>query len=173
MIDSSEIKIYALSYASVVSITIYYIVLLIIAILLFVATIFIEYTNCLPINNVPLSMIGCGSTSLLGSSIYYIRKIYILCIYNSITPREQLEKFKKWGTILYFIIRPIFSMIISVVVVMGLSSGVFAFFISDGTLSKSFVDFSMVIAFFLGVSNGTLVDRIDKVGKGFILKIFD
>ena len=49
----------------------------------------------------------------------------------------------------------------------------FTFFISDGTLSNTFVDFTRVVSFFLGVSNGKLIDRIDKIGNSFISKIFD
>lgn len=171
--QENEAIIYAVTYKNIIVITIYYVLLFLIAIAVFAGTIFVEYTSCLPIKSMPLAIIGCSATSLLGSVIYYIRKIYRASIHDKIKPKDEINSIQKWGTMLYFFIRPIFAMIITVIIVLGLSVGVFAFFITGGTLSETFVNFTMVIAFFLGFSNGILVDKLSKIGNNFIAKIVD
>lgn len=173
MQENQQDKLYALTYKNIVFITIYYIFLLIAAIIGVAVTIYIEYVLRNQIEPIPLAIVGCSFSGLLGSLVYYIRKIYLNSIHNKIKKSADFTALEKWGTIIYFVIRPIFSVVISAIVVMGLSVGVFAFFISDGTLSNTFVDFTIVVSFFLGISNGTLIDRIDKIGNGFIRKIFD
>lgn len=173
MQDNQHDKFYALTNKNIVAITIYYILLLLLAIICVAGTIYTEYTHCFQIEQVPLATFGCSFSSLLGSLIYYIRKIYLTSIHNKIKKDSEFTFLEKWGTVVYFLVRPIFSVIISAIIVMGFATGVFAFFINDGTLSSTFVDFTIVISFFLGISNGTLMDSLDKVGNGFIRKIFD
>lgn len=169
----NEGKKYALTFNCIVALSVYYVFLLIVSIAGLCYIIFLEYISDFIIEKIPLSLLGCCVTSLMGSVIYYIRKIYLISIMNNIKPANEYTKIQRWGTVLYFGVRPFFSVVITAIIVMGISAGIFTFFISDGTLSNSFVDFSMVISFFLGVSNGTLVDKLDKVGKNFVAKILD
>lgn len=174
MVENSDTKIYFLLPRNIYFIVIYYILLFIIGIACFGIVIYSEHIKeIIPSNAIVLAMIGCSGTSLLGSVIYYLRKIYLICIHNNLETSDLVKGLRKFGTIIYFCVRPIFSVIVCIVIILGLSAGVFAFFISDGTLSPAFVDFCMVITFFLGISNGKLIDSLDKVGKGFINKIFD
>ncbi|MEF9922852.1 MAG: hypothetical protein RR769_08020 [Anaerovoracaceae bacterium] len=173
MQENQQDKLYALTYKNVVAITVYYILLLVLAIVCTAGTIYIEYTHYFQIEQIPLAILGCSFSSLLGSLVYYIRKVYLTSIHNKIKKDDEYTLLEKWGTIIYFVVRPIFSVIISAIVIMGFATGVFAFFITDGTLSNTFVDFTIVVSFFLGISNGTLIDNLDKVGNGFIRKIFD
>lgn len=163
-------RIYALSPKGLFSIVIYYVVLFLFAMILFGMVIYWEYENKI-LGDMSLSIIGSASASLLGSVIYYIRKIYLIGIFNSIKSLEQITKVEKIGTILYFFIRPLFSMVMSVVIIIGLSVGIFSFLTSAGTLNSNFINFSMVISFFLGISNGTLMDKLNTVGITFINKI--
>lgn len=173
MEENQQDKLYALTYKNIVFITIYYVLFLIVAIIGVAVTIYIEYALDKQIEPILLAIVGCSFSGLLGSLMYYIRKIYLSSVLNKIKKSGDFTSVEKWGTIIYFVIRPIFSVIISAIAVMGLSAGVFTFFISDGTLNNTFVDFTRVVSFFLGVSNGKLIDRIDKIGNSFIGKIFD
>lgn len=168
-----EDKQYALTYKCIVFLSIYYIFLLAASVGGLIYIIHFEYMHYEKIEEIPLSFLGSSITSLLGSLIYYIRKIYLASIFNCIRPEHKYTKIQKWGTVLYFFIRPFFSSIISVMIIMGISAGIFTIFSNQGAPSKSLVNISLVVAFFLGVSNGTLVDKLDKIGKGFISKIIN
>jgi len=171
--ENQQDKLYALTYKNIVAITVYYGLLLLFAIICLAGTIYIEYTPFIQVGQIPLAILGCSFSSLLGSLMYYIRKIYLTSIHNKVKNDDEFTLLEKWGTIIYFVVRPIFSVVISAIIVMGFSAGVFAFFINNGTLSSTFVDFTIVVSFFLGISNGTLIDKLDKIGNGFIRKIFD
>lgn len=166
-------RVYCLSLNSVYLIMVYYVVLFIIGLFLFAMTVYFEYFKIDAIPNTALAIIGGSSASILGSTIYYIRKLYLICIHNSFMNADECRGTRKFGTIIYFVIRPWFAVVICVLIILGISVGIFAFFITDGTLSPTFVDFVMVIAFFLGISNGQLNDKVGKVGQSFISKLLD
>ena len=77
------------------------------------------------------------------------------------------------GTTLYFVIRPLFSMVVTVIIMLGFAVGIFSFFVAGGILTQNFINFSMVISFFLGISNGKLMDKLNDVGNNFISKLLD
>lgn len=162
---------YALSGRWLIIIAVYYILLFFVSIYFLGQVLIWEYQSVPPFNVIQLAIIGSAAAGLLGGTIYYIRKIYLIGIRNNLKNNCCLAE--KTGTILYFMIRPLFSMVITVVIMMGFAVGIFSFFVGGGILTHNFINFSMVVSFFLGVSNGKLMDKLNEVGNNFISKLLD
>ena len=162
---------YALSRCNIIVIIIYYILLFILAMFIFWCVLIWEYQKNSPFNMMQLSVIGSAANGLLGSTICYIRKVYLFCIQNRL--KDNCCPAEKVGTILYFMIRPFFSMVLTVVIMLGFAVGIFSFLAAGGELTHNFINFSMVVSFFLGASNGKVMDRLNEIGNNFIRKLLD
>ena len=169
--EKNKENFYALSGCNIIVISLYYILLFLLAIFICVCVFLLEYQENPPLNMIQLSIIGSAANGLLGSTICYIRKVYLLSIQNRI--QHDYSSTEKIGTMLYFMIRPLFSMVLAVIIMLGFAVGIFSFFVSGGELTHNFINFSMVVSFFLGVSNGKLMDKLNEVGNNFISKLLD
>lgn len=169
--EKNKENFYALSGCNIIVISLYYIFLFLLAILICVFVFLWEYQENPPFNMIQLSIIGSATNGLLGSTICYIRKMYLLSIQNRLIHDYCLAE--KVGTILYFMIRPLFSMVLTVIIMLGVAVGIFSFFVAGGELTHNFINFSMVVSFFLGISNGKLMDKLNEVGNNFISKLLD
>lgn len=120
-----------------------------------------DETNNIFSNQIAFAIIGSISTNLMACSIFYIRKIYKLFLSSSFILQDQ-GSLKTKGTILYFIIRPIFSVCFTLLLIIGLKAGLINIFQNDNTISSSFTDVCMFISFFIGFSSGKFLESIEK-----------
>ena len=118
-------------------------------------------TNTTFSNQISFALIGSISTNLMACSIFYIRKIYKIFLSSSFTVQNQ-GSLKTKGTILYFMIRPIFSVCFTLLLIIGLKAGLINIFQNDNTISSSFTDVCMFISFFIGFSSGKFLESIEK-----------
>ncbi|MGL4393151.1 MAG: hypothetical protein ACRCSK_06930 [Fusobacteriaceae bacterium] len=146
----------------------FYIVLFFIASAVLIKIIFLEYSRDKEILDIfLLALIGGGASALLGSTMGYIRKIYLLCILKKL--KKDMDEFEKIGNLIYFYIRPFFAIMATIIIIIGIHSGVFVFVVSDNYKTNlKFLDFSIVIGFLFGYSSGVLLDQIKKIGEKII-----
>ncbi len=111
------------------------------------------------------ALFGSIGFSLIGSTIYYQRKLYKSCINGSISDTEDPKKYFNIGVLFYFILRPIFSIAFSVLIVLFLKESVFIITIKDTQLDEGFIYLSLTISFFGGFSAGRFLEGLDNKGK--------
>ncbi|WP_289128276.1 hypothetical protein [uncultured Clostridium sp.] len=121
----------------------------------------VNETNSIFSNQIAFALIGSISTNLMACSIFYIRKIYKIFLSSSFTVQNK-GSLKTLGTILYFMIRPIFSVCFTLLLIIGLKAGLINIFQNDNTISSSFTDVCMFISFFIGFSSGKFLKSIEK-----------
>lgn len=161
-----------LSWGQIYGVFIYDILLLIIG---FILSIFIilnqSSTN---LNILTLTLIGSIGTCLLGSSIYYIRKMYKSCIQVKIdTPdKTNRDTLQMIGTLTYYIIRPIFGIVFVILFVIGIKAGVVSMTSGESTLNSSFINLCMFLSFFIGFSTGKFIKALENYGQKIVDKIF-
>lgn len=110
-------------------------------------------------------------TSVLGATIFYIRKLYKACINFDIQePISNEDKLRQIGIFFYFFLRPIFSCIFSIIILLILKSGI-GILSTSKDLTRDFYYISLVISFFTGYSSGDLIDKFEVVGKGIVDKV--
>ncbi len=158
-----------LSIKETVGIYIYYIILLILGILISVFII-TSITNTPNIDVISYAIYGSLAMSSIGASSYYIRKLYKSCIRNEIASpaNEFSDKLKKIGTIVYLIIRPIFALGFSILVVVGLNAGKITIVGKGILLNNGFIFICMFVSFFVGFSSGKLIKGLEKKGGSWI-----
>lgn len=111
------------------------------------------------------------STAILGATIFYMRKLYKACINSDITiPVSNEDKLRQTGVFFYFFLRPIFSGIFSIIILIILKSGI-SILSTSKTLTIEFYYLSIIISFFVGFSSGDLIDKFEDVGKSIVNKI--
>jgi hypothetical protein len=119
------------------------------------------------------SLITASLTSILGATIFYIRKLYKACInLDILSPITDEDKTREIGVFFYFFLRPIFSFVLSIIILLILKSGI-AVLATSNELTKNFFYLSIIISFFIGYSSGDLIDKFEIVGKKVIDKIAD
>lgn len=120
-----------------------------------------------------VSIIGCIIFPLLGSSIFYIRKLYKACInLDIVEPNGNEDNIRQSGIIFYFILRPIFSVALGLLLFLSFKIGVSAM-VKSPELNDGFVYSCMFFSFFIGYSSGDVIDKLEKVGKNIVKKSFD
>lgn len=111
--------------------------------------------------------------SIIGSSAFYIRKLYKACINSDMTlPNGDTDSIKEIGVMFYFILRPLFAIVFCLLTLFIIKSGISI--LSEGELNNNrFFYFASIISFMIGYSCGDYIDQIEKIGKRVIEKITD
>jgi hypothetical protein len=110
---------------------------------------------------------------MLGSSIFYIRKLYKACInLDIVEPSSNEDNIRQIGIIFYYTLRPIFSIGLGVLLFLSFKIGVSAM-VKSPELNDGFVYSCMFFSFFMGYSSGDVIDKLEKVGKNIVKKSFD
>lgn len=163
-----------ISKKTIVWIMVYYILIYILGLFSSILSIIPNSILSEQYDTITLALIGSLGASGIGSSIYYTRKLYKSCIQKKInTPSSnRSEKHQELGAIIYFIIRPIFALGFSILVVAGLNAGMLSMADSPVNLSSGFVKVCMFISFFFGFSSGKLIEALEKKGKSLIPSLF-
>lgn len=113
------------------------------------------------------------NSSILGATVFYIRKLYKSCINQDVvSPVSNEDKIRQIGVFFYFFLRPIFSVVFSIIVLVVIKAGI-SILSSSKLLTADFFYFTIIISFFVGYSSGDLVDKFEEVGKKIIDKVSD
>lgn len=119
-------------------------------------------------------MFSC-SGGLLGSTIYYIRKLYKSCIQNLVTDSKSNPdntEHRKAGTKMYFYIRPFIGMVLSVIINLGVIGGFYIIGNQPDLNNNRFFLFVLLLSFYIGFCNGKVLVNINKHGNDIIDYIF-
>ncbi|MFV8269510.1 hypothetical protein ACNQGP_06160 [Flavobacterium sp. GT2N3] len=120
-----------------------------------------------------ISILGCLIFSMLGSSIFYIRKLYKACInLDLVEPTTPEDKIRQIGIVFYYTLRPIFSIGLGLLLFISFKIGVSAM-VKSPELNEGFVNSCMFFSFFIGYSSGDVIDKLEKVGKNIVNKSFE
>lgn len=148
-----------LSRNNIYGIIFYYVVLLIIGFGLTLTTMLNE-TFCI-IDNTKITLLallaGFG-TALLGSTMYYLRKIYKSCINAEMeSPNTEEDKIRQIGVLSYYYLRPLFAIIFSLIFHIALKESVNLVALEETSLSYSFIYLMAFLSFFAGFASGDLI----------------
>ncbi len=124
-------------------------------------------------SNFFLAVSGAIGMSLNGSSIFYTRKLYKLCFAEELnTDKKNSSYTERLGTIIYFIARPFFSVGFSLLVVLGIKSGMIITSDKQIGLGNGFIYECMFISFFIGFLSGQFVKKLEDYGSNIINNSF-
>lgn len=121
-----------------------------------------------------LSLIGSIGSSLLGDSVYYIRKLYKLSLGDKFlfkieTSQDKIENF---GTLMYFISRPFFSISFSILILIGIKSGMFILTGKPNSFNSNVIEVIMFINYFTGFSTGKFLETLESKSDKVIKSLF-
>jgi len=118
------------------------------------------------------SLLGAVVAGVLGSSIYYSRKLYQACISLDIyEPLGVHQTVRQMGIVFYFLLRPLYAAGLSIVACVVTKSG--ADFITNANdVNENFPYLVIVLCFFVGYSAGDLIDHLEIKGKKVVEGIF-
>ena len=101
----------------------------------------------------------CG---LLGSTFYYIRKLYKSCLYPMVDTERDSNTIFSLGAKIYFYFRPIMGATLSVFVILGVYGGFFFLQSKPEINTEKFYIFTALMTFIIGFSNGNIIVQLDK-----------
>jgi hypothetical protein len=133
----------------------------------------IKETNPFPqIEVFSTSIIYSIAASLIGSSIYYSRKMYKACInLDMIKPNGDGDEIREIGVIYYYISRPLYSACLGVIACVALRSGT-ELITKDGAINNNFPYLILIVAFFVGYSSADFIDSLEAKGKQVVQGVF-
>lgn len=125
-------------------------------------------------NITQISLIGGFGTALIGSTIFYMRKLYKSAINNTITePTTDKEKTNETGLFFYYSLRPIFAIAFSLLIHIGLKASVAIITVKESELDVGMVYLTMIISFFIGFAAGDVITKLEEISKEIAKKSID
>lgn len=122
--------------------------------------------NSLGLDIFKQALLGSASIALAAACAAYIRKLYKLCFHFSSEQDGADQLFlKRMGTIVYFIVRPLFSFLFSALVVAGIRSGIILSSSSELKLDEGFIYLTMVSSFYVGFLSGDFIKKLESKGQ--------
>lgn len=98
---------------------------------------------------------------LLGSTFYYIRKLYKSCIQLLVNAVNDKVSLVSLGTKVYFYIRPIMGATLAFIIILGIYGGFFFLQDQPSISGEKFYIFSAILSFVIGFSNGKIIVKLD------------
>lgn len=124
------------------------------------------FCNELDLDVFKTALLGSALISLAAASAAYIRKLYKLCFnFSSDQDGDDQLFLKRMGTIVYFGVRPLFSILFSILVVAGVRSGIILSSKSDYQLDDGFIYLTMVSSFYVGFLSGEFIKKLESKGE--------
>jgi hypothetical protein len=150
----------------------YYTVLIIVSILVVLYTLVNEGIDAnFKLTITELSLLGGMGTALIGCCIFYLRKLYKGSINNElVNPVTEEEKYKQLGILIYFLLRPLFSVVFSLLVHIILKSSVHIITVKEARLDEGFIYLTMVLSFFVGFASGDVITFLEQKSKDIAIK---
>lgn len=100
----------------------------------------------------------CG---MIGSTFYYIRKLYKSCIQLLVDSKDNADSIMAVGAKVYFYFRPIMGATLAVFIILGIYGGFLILQNNPEINSEKFFIFSAIISFIIGFSNGSIIVKLD------------
>lgn len=124
------------------------------------------YGNATNLDVFKQALLGSASISLAAASAAYIRKLYKLC-FNFSSDQDHADQLflKRLGTVVYFAVRPLFSILFSALVVVGIRSGITLSSGADLRLDEGFIYLTMVSSFYVGFLSGDFIKKLESRGQ--------
>lgn len=120
------------------------------------------------------SIIASSGFALLGSIIFYSKKIYKSCVNLEFeVPLDEKDRIREFGILIYFIFRPFFSLAFCFLMFLLLKLGCKIVTISEESLNIGFLHLTSFLGFFCGYSSGDVIDLLETRSKGIINKVFN
>jgi len=128
----------------------------------------------LKLNITLLSLIGGIGMALLGSTIFYLRKLYKSAINNILNaPKTENDEIKETGLYFYYFLRPIFSIVFAVLIHIGLKASVAIVTVKESNLDEGMIYLTMIISFFIGFASGDVITKLESISKEVVNKTID
>jgi hypothetical protein len=118
-----------------------------------------------------LALIGSSSMACLGSSVYYSRKLYKSVLSGAVIAPVEGANLKSFATFMYFFARPIFSVVFSLLIVIGVKSGLVLSGAHQGQLTYGFVQLTMFLSFFVGFLSGRFIRHLETWGERMLERV--
>ena len=154
---------YDLSKGNVITLFVYYIILIAGGIFGSVVTILQLVQNEMP-TKVLLqnTIIASFSVSIMLNGVQYCKRLYKACITERIILSEK--PFGTLGNLMYFILRPLYALVFTVVMIFALLSGMFIVTGNlDYIINERFLYLCAVLSSFIGFSTGHLLDKFEAI----------
>lgn len=151
-----------LSRKEVKHIFVYYLILLAVALISTVC--FIFYFTATKSADVKLGLICIFAfiNGILGSTFYYIRKLYKTCIQQLVIEDSKADALiTSLGAKAYFYFRPIMGATLALLIILGVYGGFFVLFDQPAINADKFFVFVAIFSFLVGFSNGKIILKID------------
>jgi hypothetical protein len=111
------------------------------------------------------ALFGSISIALAAASAAYIRKLYKLCFkFSSEQDCDDQLFLKRLGTIVYFFVRPLFSILFAILVVAGVRSGIILSTSPSLEIDEGFIYLTMVSSFYVGFLSGDFIKKLELKG---------
>ena len=140
MIEKNSNKGYILSHSCIIILFIFYAVLILSGLSLAVLAVLNEYTWIKNYTTLIKTIIGSFGIALVGSCIFYSRKLYKHSISPDITfPLTAEDKLRQTGIFMYFFLRPLFAICFSFLIILSFKVGIGVIAVKDQTLNTGFI----------------------------------
>mgnify|MGYP000861190362 CR=1 FL=1 len=168
LLDKNDI--YYLSKRWVYSLFIWYVFLMLIGLIAASLVLLNVNKNTSTENILLYTIIISLAMSGMLSGVRYTQKLYKVCIFNSII--EDDESLKQTGSVAYYILRPLFAMVFSIIVVVGILGGFTGVSGNlDYFINEKFVYLSAIVSSMVGISVGDVLDKFLEHSKEKINKL--
>jgi len=142
---------------------IYYILTLVAGLAISIFALFCPH---LPINIAFRSMIGGFGMSLVGSTVFYLRKLYKSSIKKYVSiPQTDDEKIRAVGVFVYFFLRPWFAIVFSLLILVILKSSIHSVTTKETQFNEGLIYLMMIISFFVGFAAGDVIIYLESKAK--------
>lgn len=164
---------YKLSYKAVILLFTTYATFMIIGLFLSILGLAHDYVFISDYPIIIKAIIGCFGISMVGSSIFYSRKLYKHSISTEITfPVDESDKLRQVGIFMYFLLRPLFAICFATLIILILRVSILVISVKDQTLEPGFIYLSMFLSFFAGFSTGDILGVLEELGRSRMEKFF-
>ena len=120
-----------------------------------------------------ISVIGGFGTALIGSSTFYLRKIYKASINKEMSsPTNEDERVRELGIFAYYFLRPLFAIGFSILIHIALKSSVHLITVKETRLDEGFIYLTLFLSFFAGFAAGDLITYIEEKSAEWVTKTF-
>lgn len=149
----------------------YYIILFFIGIVISALSLLFE-TIDIDFSVTGIALLGGSGCALIGSTIFYLRKLYKSCINIEFTEPNDDNDFKREiGVYYYYYLRPYFSIGFSIFIHITLKASVAIISVKESVLSEGFIYLVMFLSFFGGFASGDLLTLIESKSKDIVSRI--
>jgi hypothetical protein len=98
--------------------------------------------------------------------VQYLKRLYKACIDNRV--KESDENLKRLGYLLYFLLRPVYAMVFTIVTVFAMLAGIIVVSMVDFVVNYRFMYLCVVVSSVIGFSIGRVLDTFEVIGKSKI-----